>query len=348
MYMSHDPYSGYGSNPYNNPQDPSSQQPQQNPYGQPPQQQDPYGQPPQQQNPYEQPQQPPQSPYGMPPQEQYGVPPQSPYGMPPQEQYGVPPQNPYGMPPQGQYGVPPQGQYGAPGYGAPVFTPLPLNEAVQQLPTQYQKVLTKPSVAAFVEELPKAAWDITWIQLLIYIVIRVVVGLIVGLVVAAVVHASLASNPYSTATSLFSAATTTSSALMQIISVPAGFFIIAGLQYLFAKAFGGQGTFLGQCYTSLLFVVPLGIISSILAILAAIPVAGSILASLIGLAIAIYQIVLNVFQIQAAHRLTGGKATAVVLLPYVIIFVLIMICAIAFAALFVSMLHGLPQQSPQP
>jgi uncharacterized membrane protein len=86
-----------------------SQNPNQPPYGQPPQGQPPYGQPPQGQPPYGQP------PYGQPPQGQppYGAP-QQPYGQPPQ--YGQP-QQPYGQPPPGQpqYGQPPQ-QYGQPPY----------------------------------------------------------------------------------------------------------------------------------------------------------------------------------------------------------------------------------------
>ena len=78
-------------------------------YGAPPPQQQAYGQ---------QPQQPPQQqPYGQPPQQPYGQQPQQPYGQPPQQYgqqpqpYGQQPQQPYGQPPP-QYGQQPQQPYG--------------------------------------------------------------------------------------------------------------------------------------------------------------------------------------------------------------------------------------------
>src|SRR6266568_2788245 len=99
----------------------------------------------------------------------YGSNPENPYGNPspqnPENPYGQqPPQNPY------PYGAP-QPPYGAPqgpdynNYGAPpTANPLPLGEALQQLPNQYIKVLTKPSARTFAEEIGKASWDIVWIQ----------------------------------------------------------------------------------------------------------------------------------------------------------------------------------------
>ncbi len=135
------------------------------------------------------PNQPPNSGYGNPP---YGQP-QPPYGQPQQGPYG-PPQGPYGQPQQGPYGQPqppyvqPQPPYGAPyqqpGYGMPPVqaAPLPLGEAIRQLPNQYIRVLTKPSAATFAVEQGKAAWNIVWIQLLIYAVILAALGYIGSLI----------------------------------------------------------------------------------------------------------------------------------------------------------------------
>jgi hypothetical protein len=89
---------------------PTASQPQQAPYGQPPQ---PYG----------------QQPYGQPPQP-YG---QQPYGQPPQQPYGQPPQQPYGQPPQQQYGQPPQYAHDATGMPLGLATPPP-GYPVQQMP----------------------------------------------------------------------------------------------------------------------------------------------------------------------------------------------------------------------
>src|SRR6266536_2510791 len=84
---------------------------------------------------------------------------------------------------------------------------------------------------------------------------------------------------------------------------------------LLARAFGGQGTFLQQCHSSLQIQVPLGIISKILAL---IPVVGRILNSILSL----YGIGVQVVVIMAVHRLSRGKAIAVLLIPVVGIAVL--------------------------
>src|SRR5690348_14006544 len=49
---------------------------------------------------------------------------------------------------------------------APQAIPLPLREAIKQLPRQYWKVLTRPGAATFAEEMGKAEWGIIWAQLL--------------------------------------------------------------------------------------------------------------------------------------------------------------------------------------
>src|SRR5215467_14082266 len=75
----------------------------------------------------------------------------------PARDYHTPP--PYSPPPGGLYGTPP-------GYDGPPEAKVPLAEAIQQLPRQYIKVLTKPSAATFAEEMGKASWSIFWVQLL--------------------------------------------------------------------------------------------------------------------------------------------------------------------------------------
>lgn len=130
------------------------------------------------QNPYQGQQQPGSG--GTDPYSGYGTP-QNPYGAPPpQNPYGTPPpqQGPYGAPPP-QYGTPPyqQGSYGY-GYAPPQQAPRPIGQAIQELPNQYIKVLTKPSVQSFAEEMGKADWGMVWIQLLIWALIGTILGLI--------------------------------------------------------------------------------------------------------------------------------------------------------------------------
>jgi len=213
IYMSQDPYSNY------NPENPYGTPPPQNPYGATP---DAYGGQ-QQQGSYEGSA---QTPYGTPP------PQGGPYGVPPQGPYGVPPQGPYGVLPQGPYGVPPQESYGIPGYGPQQgygyvpSAPLPLDQAVRELPNQYIKVMTNPSAQTFAQEIGKASWDIVWVQLLIYAVIASILGYMSTLIPGALFGAS------STGTSLppgVIQVILVASTIGAIIAIPITFFIGEGI-----------------------------------------------------------------------------------------------------------------------
>jgi hypothetical protein len=257
----------------------------------------------------------PQNPYGTPP-------PQNPYASPP------PPQNPYGTPPP-QYGTPPyqQGQQGGYGYGyaPPQQAPRSIGQAIQELPNQYIRVLTKPSARTFAEEMGKADWAMIWIQLLILAVIGTILGLIRGAIGLAG-SAFVTNNTFNPASI---AALTVSGSTFSFIAVPVSFFIVVVIQYLLAKAFQGQGNFVTQGYTYLLFEVPINIVSYLLGF---IPIFGGIA----GFALFIYGIVLNVFSIMAVHRLSGGKASAVVLIPIAVLFLLVFLCVFVIAAILIA------------
>ncbi len=179
----------------------------------------------------------------------------------------------------------------------------PLRAALSQLPHQYFKAVTRPSVATLTKDRANASWSLVWIQLLAWAVVDAVLGLLVNLISPPAIG--------STALQLFALA----SSIGLLVVVPGLFFLLMGIVYLLAKAFGGRGTFLEQCQTSLQIQVPLGILSKILAL---IPVVGRILNSVLSL----YGIVLQVIVIMAVHRLSRGKAIAVILLPLVGIVVL--------------------------
>ncbi len=265
------------------------------------------------------PNQPPNSGYDNPP---YGTP-QPPYGQPQQSPYGQP-QPPYSAP-QPPYGAPyQQPEYG---YPPPQTAPLPLGEAIRQLPNQYIKVLTRPSAATFAEEQGKASWDIVWVQLIIYAIVAAVLGYLALLI---------SPNQFSTTSSSALSpgmvqAISLSTGFGLILLIPIGFFIGVGIYYLIAKAFGGQGTFLAQSYTTLLYSVPIGILSFALRLI-------PILGALVAFALSIYGIVLQVFAIMAVHRLSGGKATAVVLIPVAVLLVLACILGIIFIAIIAAAL----------
>src|SRR5438034_7357529 len=157
--------------------------------------------------------------------------PQNPYegqgqpasGADPYSGYGTP-QNPYGTPPP-QYGIPPnqQGGFGY-GYAPPQQAPRSIGQAIQELPNQYIRVLTKPSVQTFAEEMGKADWAMVWIQLLIWALF----GTIIGLIASALRLAS--SSLIGTGGANFNSflALTASGNTFAFISVPITFFILVG------------------------------------------------------------------------------------------------------------------------
>jgi hypothetical protein len=274
----------------------------------------------------------PEHPYGTPPpQNPYETPSQTPYGVPPSP-YQVPPGTYYGAPGQPPYGVPPGYNPNQSNYGYEASAPLPLSEAISQLPNQYVKVLTKPSAFTFATEMGKASWDIVWVQLIALAIITALLGYMRTFIPGSLFWYNPPNSDSALSSSMFQTIILSSSTIAQIIIIPVSFFIGQGIIYLLAKAFGGTGTFLSQGYTYLLISVPLGIITSALGL---IPVLGSVAAVGLG----IYGIVLQVFSLMAVHRLSGGKATAVVLIPIAILIVLAIIVGIVVALALVAAIH---------
>jgi hypothetical protein len=175
-----------------------------------------------------------------------------------------------------------------------------LRTALSQLPQFYFNALVKPSIATYTADKGNASWSLVWIQLLSWATLDATLGLLVNFIYAPATG--------TTFSRLFSLA----SSIGLIVVVPILFFLLMGIVYLLARAFGGQGTFLEQCNTSLYIQAPLGIFSKLLAL---IPIVGRVLNSVLSL----YGIVLQVFVIMAVHRLSRGKAIATILIPLVTI-----------------------------
>jgi hypothetical protein len=175
-----------------------------------------------------------------------------------------------------------------------------LSEALPQLPQQYFNSLVKPSIATYSSDRGNASWSLVWTQLLAWAILDAALGLLVNFI-----------SPLTTITT-FQRIFSLVSSIGLVVVVPVLFFLLMGTVYLLARAFGGQGTFLEQCNTSLYVQAPLGIFSKLLAL---IPVVGRILNPVLSL----YGIVLQVFVIMAVHRLSRGKAIATIAIPLVTI-----------------------------
>ena len=229
----------------------------------------------------------------------------------------------------------------SPDSASPV-TPLPLAQAIRALPRQYFRVVTKPSVVTFSEEMGKASWNIVWVQL---------IGL--GIITTLLDFLRILISPLN-----FAAPRTFTllSAISPIITVPLTFFIAMGIAYGIAKAFGGRGTFLAQIYIALLPYVPLTILGQLLTLLGSFirppisrPLTSTAVTSTLilfsvitlvvaafGFALLIYRVVAQVLGIMAVHRLTGGKAAPVIIVPTAVILIINF-----FSGLFLTFALGL-------
>lgn len=204
---------------------------------------------------------------------------------------------------------------------APNATHLSTGQAIQGLPGQYFKILTKPSVTGFAEEKGKASWDIVWIQLISLAIIDAILQC-VGFLISPPNSSGIAGNSISPA--MLQSITIITVVLLQLVFTPVSFLAAGGILYIIAKAFGGRGTFLEQIYTTLLFGVPLVILSYLLLL---IPVTSSWLPYFPHL----YSLVLFVISLMAVHQLSRGKAIAVVLIPISILLVVVLVGIIILA-----------------
>lgn len=163
--------------------------------------------------------------------------------------YYPPSQSPYGTPPI-QNGIPPYGNptYYQPGYGfvPPQVPSRSVWQSIKALPKQYMNVVNHPSTIAFFREISKANWLMIWLQLGIMILAYIILGSIREIFAPLIIGiASLSSSTYTSI--LVETGAGSAFGILSFITVPLSFFFGQIFQYLLAKAFHGQGTFLMPC-----------------------------------------------------------------------------------------------------
>jgi hypothetical protein len=179
-------------------------------------------------------------------------------------------------------------------------------------------VTTQPGSETFAAELETANWRDTWLSLLAAGIIYAAILFFTLRITLANVQAQLANaNLPPDQQQAFANAIQFAPYLsvLAVVLVPLGFIISMGVLFLFARLFGGTGTFLQQSYAFALFSVPVDIVT---AVVSPVPCLGI----LVEVGLWVYSIVLGVMAMMASQRLTGGRATAAVLLPPVILIVL--------------------------
>ncbi|GER91772.1 hypothetical protein KDW_59340 [Dictyobacter vulcani] len=135
-------------------------------------------------------------------------------------------------------------------------------QALAALPGQYLKVLTHPGINTFVAEKKKGSWGIVWFQLLLLGILN---ALIIG-VAYVIAPSDLSSVARSTGMSVqdLKNVVVITTAILVFVLTPISFLLSGGVLYLIARIVGGKGTYLQQIYVTLLFGVPLVLLSALL------------------------------------------------------------------------------------
>ena len=269
--------------------------------------------------------------------------------------YTVPTPDPYQATPI-QYGV--ESNYGHTGYSqgygyntppltSPQATPLLLGEAIRQLPGQYLRVITRPSSTTFASEMGKARWNIVWVQIALYIVLVTILSSLLDVLVPASTNALSTTDTTTLAPSTVAIIQRLASFISilstygQILLIPLSLFVGTGLLFMLAKAFGGDGKFLPQLYSTLLFLVPLSVLLNVLTLLLSLlPGVGSVLTLLASFGYLGYEGVLLGLMLVPVHRLGGGRATGAVLSYYGVAILLSGALGIIIAIFLVTSLHS--------
>ena len=106
-------------------------------------------------------------------------------------------------------------------------------------------------------------------------------------------------------------------AAIALVTLPLAFFATEGIWYLLARLFGGQGQFVRQCYTKLLYLIPLITINLLAAFILGFFPYGVLVYLPIGLAISVYTFALQVLATRAVYGLNTPKAIVVTCTPLV-------------------------------
>ena len=194
-------------------------------------------------------------------------------------------------------------------------SPRPFSE----IPSLWLKV-TQMTEAFFAGEAPRASQGNTLVSILVYAVISAILTALSVFVGGGLEALSrlpeFGQQPEMGATyGAGLGSTVLCFACVGLIAVPLSFYLNNGLNYLGAHVLGGTGSFGAQAYLMSLFVVPLGIVASLVSL---VPFVGGCISFFVGL----YVIFLNVRLNKAVHQLTTGRAIVAALWPVALLFLI--------------------------
>jgi hypothetical protein len=229
---------------------------------------------------------------------------------------------------------------GAAGAGVTVGNMGTVNQAtLQDLFQSYMNAVTKPNVATYEAEIPRASWLRTIIGVVIVDVIAFIFALIAAAIGSAQINNALSQlhaqgiTAYDGLISAFGGGGFAGAFVGLFLSL-LWFFVGAGILWLFARALGGTGSdFMTHSYLLSLSYTPLRVIGAVVGV---IPVLGG----LVAFAAFLYQLYSAGLAMQASQRMQPGRAQLAAFLPLIIGIVLLCLCVFLSIALFAAALRG--------
>lgn len=218
----------------------------------------------------------------------------------------------------------------------------------QGLIQSWMGAVTRPSTAFYEGEIPKANWMSVLVGLTAVVVVRILISIITAPAAAERARESAAQlqqafGGSSFDTSAFTGGSTSvAGSFWTIIWTPLLFFIGAGILFLTAKMFGGQGgNFLTHCYLLSLSWVPTRLLGAVLGIGSALSSGLSLIVLLLLLLVYLYQLYSVGKALEASQRMVPGRAQLAAFLPTIGLLVLLCLCVIAGLVLGLSFLGSL-------
>lgn len=183
-----------------------------------------------------------------------------------------------------------------------------LFEALGQLPRQYFKIITRPSIKTISAEVGWARWSTVIVQLFLLVAITAGLNVLGEYVSSAALHTIAA---FSLGSLHFFG--WLPAPFNGIVFILATFFIGLGTAYPFSRLSKGRGRFVEHIFILLLVTIPLVTISGLLLL---IPAAGLTVTALVAVVsvLFIYRMVLHVQTIRAVHHLPALSAVLIVLI----------------------------------
>lgn len=210
----------------------------------------------------------------------------------------------------------------------------------QSLVQSWINAVTKPNVATFEAEIPRANWTSTLVGVGLVALVSALMALLsfgAGRAImdqfAPIIQQQNPDFDPNTLTQFYGGVGV-GGAISSIIGTFIGFFLGAGVLWLFARMLGGTGSdFMTHSYLLSLSYTPTRVIAAIIGI---IPVIGG----LIGIVLFFYQLYLAGLAMQASQRMQPGRAMLAAFLPTILGIVLGGLCCVLFIGTIVAMINS--------